>query len=203
MEKYDPKKIEKKWPYSAFARKLNSPIKHQIALHTRHDSNVTLFKEDRVEKYLELEKITGERYFSFSTDKEIFKRQFKKWVVPYVDPAEISDVVYSWVTEDQLCVLKDIFVNTVKWKQVSHHISHVWSAYMFTDPKEGDLIVSIDGGGDLDDYFKIYLLKGQEAIELEDIKINLGKAYRILGLLSPELYQDQVKGYKMDRALSG
>jgi len=74
---------------------------------------------------------------------------------------------------------------------------------MFTEPIENDLIISIDGGGDLKDYFKVFNYKKSKIEEILEVKINLGKPYRILGLLSPELYIDRKSGYKMDLPLSG
>lgn len=175
----------------------------EISIYTRHDANLTIAEENTVKKYIEFEKLADKRYFSFDPDGSSFQSQFEKLALPHLDPQEISSVVYNWTNDKQLDVLKRIFPNAGEWKPVFHHISHVWSAYMFTEPRENDLITSIDGGGDLDDYFYIYSFRNGEVHKLLEAKVNLGKAYRVLGLLSPELYKDQAKGYQMDRALSG
>jgi carbamoyltransferase len=124
-------------------------------------------------------------------------------LLPYINPLEVTSIVYNWLHKNQIEILRKIFINVIEWKPVFHHISHVWSAYMFTDPQENDLIVSIDGGGDLEDYFHIYHFMNGEVNELKEIKVNLGKAYRVLGILSPELNKNQSNGYQMDLALSG
>lgn len=175
----------------------------EVSIYTRHDANLTVAEGDSVRKYIEFEKLADVRYFSFSPKGEVFKSQFEKLALPHIDPQEVSSVVYNWTNDEQLGALKEIFPKAKEWKPVFHHISHVWSAYMFTEPRENDLIASIDGGGDLDDYFRIYSYRNGGVHELLEAKVNLGKAYRVLGLLSPELYKNQSKGYQMDHALSG
>lgn len=177
----------------------------EIAIYPRHDANATIIdlQTGCVQKYIEFEKISGIRYFTFASDEETFEEQLRQFLLPYINPREVSSVIYNWANDQQIAVLKRLFSHSTKWINVTHHISHVWSAYMFTEPREGDLVVSIDGGGDRDDYFHIYRFFRGSIHELLEVKVNLGKAYRVLGLLSPELYKDRADGYKMDRALSG
>lgn len=118
-----------------------------LSIYTRHDANLTISKGNDVQKYLEFEKLANKRYFSFDLDASIFHSQFETLALPYINPKEISTVVYNWLDQRQLRVLEDIFPYVNKWEPVSHHISHAWSAYLFTEPRENDLIVSIDGGG--------------------------------------------------------
>ncbi len=175
----------------------------EISVYTRHDANLTVAEGNNVQKYIEFEKLADKRYFSFDPKGSVFRSQFEDLALPHVDPKEVSSVVYNWTNNEQLDELRKIFPTATEWKPVLHHISHVWSAYMFTEPRENDLIASIDGGGDLEDYFHIYSFKNGGVHELLEAKVNLGKAYRVLGLLSPELYKNQSKGYQMDHALSG
>lgn len=174
-----------------------------LAIYARHDANLTIVNENKIEIYLEFEKLTNKRYFSFEQDESNFNSQFTDLALPYFEPNEISKVVYNWLEQEQIKTLKGILPNAKKWVNVHHHISHAWSPYMFTEPKEKDIIVSIDGGGDLEDYFKIYSYNGGKINEMLEVKVNLGKPYRVLGLLSPELYDDRDKGYRMDLPLSG
>lgn len=173
-----------------------------LTIHTRHDANVTVSDTEHVETYLELEKIANVRYFEFSEDKDTFAKEFKAYVLPYIDVASIDKVLTCWVTPEQIEVLKQIF-DKAEFSTEHHHKAHVYSAYMFTEPRADDLVLSIDGGGDLEDYFHIYEFTDGKLSELKEIKINLGKAYRIIGLLSPELYKRQSEGYQMSHALSG
>ena len=174
-----------------------------LSIHTRHDANVTVFDDTNVYDYLEIEKTANSRYFAFSGDRETFRKEFEEYVLPYIKQYDIDTVATCWVTDVQLEVLKELFDAKTEFIDYHHHVSHVHSAYMFTDQRDTDLVLSIDGGGDLEDYFHIYEFAGGVLTELEEIKVNLGKAYRIIGLLSPELYKDREKGYQMDRALSG
>lgn len=175
----------------------------KLSIHTRHDANVTVFDGDNIIIYLEIEKIANIRYFGFSANKQEFIKQFNEYVAPYIIGFEIDTIIGCWLTDGQKDGLIDIFGENIRFENVNHHISHVNSAYVFTDARNDDLILSIDGGGDLDDYFYIYERNGDEFKLLKEVKVNLGKAYRIIGLLSPELYKHQDKGYMMDHALSG
>lgn len=175
----------------------------KLSIHTRHDANITIFDLDGIKEYFEIEKITDKRYFSFKTDYNEFRKEFERHILPLISVYEISEIITCWLTNDQIRVLKDIFGPDVEFKSAHHHLCHVYSAYMFTQPREDDLVLSIDGGGDLDDYFYTYRWCQNKLHELSEIKINLGKAYRIIGLLSPELHKRQELGYIMDQALSG
>lgn len=174
-----------------------------LTLHTRHDANLTVSRGNKIKLYLELEKIAKQRYFSFSVREEKFKEEFKEYAMPFLKKYKISTIALCWATPTQVRVLKRLFPKVLDWRYTHHHIAHAWSAYLFTKPEENDLIVSYDGGGDLEDYFKVFSYKFGKITLLLDAKINLGKPYRLLGLLSPELYRDRDKGYVLNLPLSG
>jgi carbamoyltransferase len=174
-----------------------------LSFFARHDANMTLYSGNDLERYIEFEKFAKKRYFSFSTDKRMFQEQMEDLALPHVNPNHVSRVVSNWLTNNQYEILKNFFPRAKEWKSVHHHISHAHSVFMFTEPREGDLILSIDGGGDLDDYFKVFTYQNSQVRELFEVKVNLGKPYRLLGLLSPELYRDRTKGYRMDLPLAG
>jgi hypothetical protein len=44
-----------------------------ISIYTKHDANVTISENENVIKYIEFEKITDTRYFSFSNKKSEFQ----------------------------------------------------------------------------------------------------------------------------------
>lgn len=173
-----------------------------LAIYPRHDANVTVTDGVFV-KYFEIEKFAQKRYFGFNPDPEVFKNQVIQYILKRVEPETIDTLVFNWLDNLRLNVLRDVFPNVKRVMSVRHHLSHAWSAYMFTEAGYHDLIASIDGGGDENDYFRIYTMVNSEITELSNIPVNLGKPYRLIGLLSPELYLDRSKGYRTDLALSG
>ena len=163
---------------------------HILSIHTKHDANFCISNGRDILLFIEIEKVSKVRYFNFSQDKEIFKDQINQYVIPYITSFNISEVILNWVSDVQFRVLKEIFPNVVKWKTASHHLSHAWSNYLFTNPKNNDLIISFDGGGDLNDTFKIFRYQDEDIHLLENIKLNIGATYRIIGLYSPEIEGD-------------
>jgi len=174
-----------------------------LSLYPRHDANLTVTHGNTIIKYLEFEKIAKKRHFAFSESKDGFLKQFRELALPYLDSNSVSEIIINWANIEQLNALKVIFPHVGKWTFVNHHISHVWSAYAFTNPEEFDLIISYDGGGDLDDYFKIFEYRTGKINLILDLKVNLGKPYRLIGLLSEELYKERTEVYPMDRDLAG
>ena len=174
-----------------------------LSLYTRHDANMSIASGDFIENYLEFEKIAKKRYFSFSKNEQEFERQFRELACPYFKVSDISEIIYNLVDNNQLAVLKDIFPDCVSFTHVSHHLSHAWSNYLFTEPRQDDIMFTVDGGGDLNDCFKAYSFRGKCLEELMDVKVNLGKPYRLLGLISPELNFPVGDEYDLGLPLSG
>jgi carbamoyltransferase len=179
-------------------------MKITIAIHTRHDANLSVACDDKIVSYIEFEKIAKKRYFAFSEDSEIFKSQCKELLLPFVrEFSVIDEAILNWVTEAQQKILHQLLPQVKVWKHVHHHIAHAWSSYVFTEPMQGDLILSYDGGGDMGDFFKVFQYKNSTIVELVDVPVNLGRPYRLLGLLSPELYRQQKEEYSLEHALAG
>jgi len=174
-----------------------------LSIHTQHDANLTLAQGNRVIKFIEVEKISKCRYFSFARKEETFRSEFINYVMPYLNNYKIDQVVLSWVNESQELALHRIFENVTDWQYVNHHLAHAWSAYVFVEPQNGDLIISYDGGGDLKDTFKVFEYKNGEICLISESDINLGITYRTLGVLSPEIEGDKDVSYGKSLALSG
>jgi carbamoyltransferase len=178
-------------------------MKTTLSVHLRHDASLSIAQGNKIVLYVELEKITKQRYFSFSEDINIFRVQCLDYLLPYLNDWFIDEIILNWVTADQEKTLRDIFPNIKEWNTSNHHIAHAWSSYVFTEPQETDLILSYDGGGDLNDFFYIFKYKDGEINTIKNVPINLGRPYRLLGLLSPELYKKQDEGYSLEHALAG
>lgn len=174
-----------------------------MLFYPKHDANLTIIEGDEIIAYFEFEKITNKRYFAFSTDEVTFMSEVHEFMLPHIKVLEITTICTNWMEPSQIKVLKKIFKNVKKWYSYPHHLSHVWSAYSFTRPRESDLILSFDGGGDMDDYFYIYSYRSNGIRKLLEVKVNLGKPYRLLGLLSPDLYEAHDGEYDMGLPLSG
>jgi len=177
-----------------------------FSIYPRHDANIAIGRGNKILKFIELEKVSNERYFSFERhDKKIFTDQFKELAYSYLKGYDITTVLSNWLNEIQLGVLREFFPKAKQWISYPHHSVHAWSAYVFIKPQEMDLIVSYDGGGELSDYFRIFTYRNEDIHLLSDIRINLGKPYRLLGLLSPELCQDTRQDFtkKPSFSLSG
>ena len=183
-------------------RKL-SKMNYTLSIHTKHDANFTISANSKIVKFVEFEKLVKKRYFSFSTD-DIFHREYEEIIKPQLIPfsSEILKINFCWLNELQETVLINNFPNA-KIERKKHHVSHAYSVYGFTAPNEGDLIISFDGGGDEDDYFKIYYYFQKKIILLENISLNLGTPYRILGMLSEEIKSQPIFEYESNQHLSG
>ena len=177
-----------------------------LSIYLRHDANITISQGNKILQYLEIEKITGQRYFSFERkDKNVFIQQIIEFVLPLLKNYSITTVLINWANEMQIDAMKLLLPTVNAWVDYPHHPVHAWSAYVFTKPEEMDLVVSFDGGGEQSDYFKIFTYRNNGLCLLADFRINLGKTYRMLGLLSPELYQggEQDFSKKPSFSLSG
>lgn len=174
-----------------------------LSIHTGHDANLAISDKAHILKYIEFEKITGERYFRFLQD-EGFQEEFDRLILPQIEgfKSDISKVNLCWLSDIQINILKQYFPNCI-FEAKKHHISHVHSLYSFTRPQENDLIISFDGGGDEDDYFKVYKYHINQITLIEDIKLNLGNPYRILGLISDEIKSRPIFEYETNIHLPG
>lgn len=159
----------------------------ELAVYLNHDANITVFLGGEILHYLEIEKITQNRYQSFAVEPDKFIAQWKDWVMPYLTGFSVNTIHWNWVAPDQLRILKLFFADCQNWVHHTHHISHAWSVYNFTQPIEGDLVISVDGRGDLGDSFSVFEF-GENCMTLvRDINLRLGVGYRMLGILSPEI----------------
>jgi carbamoyltransferase len=173
-----------------------------LAIHTRHDANVCIADTTRIQ-FLELEKHTGKRYFAFSKTPEEFRRELEELVLPCLAGQTPKEVLYSWLEPGQLEVLRAVFPNTKRFRGESHHVCHVHSNQWFTQLSEDDLIVSYDGGGDLNDTFKVFRWSGSFPLLIGEERLNLGSAYRMLGYLCPEISSAGSPGYGQGMELAG
>ena len=176
-----------------------------LAIYTRHDANITLSDGTKVVWYLELEKWTGERYFAFSRQPEVFQAQWDQYVAPLLPSQSLEHLILCWVFPEQEQLIRSWFPETTSVIKPSHHLSHAASAYLFTDPRPDDLVLSYDGGGDLDDVFNLYRYDPEDRrFELlYSPPLNLGTPYRMLGILSPELADEKVFAYDSRLDLPG
>lgn len=163
-----------------------------LSIHTGHDANMTIFdnENNNLICYIEFEKVANQRYFKFRKDTERFKSEFKTLALPFIEPyiLKIDKINLCWVKTDQAEVIKKFLPNAKVDDSKRHHIMHAYSVYAFTKPRIGDIIISYDGGGDLDDYFWIYHYNGKSIKPIgKKIAQNLGVPYRYLGLVSHEI----------------
>lgn len=174
-----------------------------LSLHTRHDANMTISSDSDIIRYIEFEKITGQRYFRFSEDNH-FSHQIEHIILPLIRDicGDIKKINVCWLTETQKHILKGTFPDII-FEEKKHHLSHAYSLYAFTKVDESDLIISFDGGGDENDSFKIFGWNKEEIELLEEYKLNLGTPYRMLGLISPEINSNPQFEYNSNLHLSG
>lgn len=175
----------------------------ELAVYLKHDANITIFSEEKMILYVEMEKVTQNRYQSFSLDKEMFRKQWLEWVTPYISGYSFHTIHWNWATDDQLTILKELFPYCKNWIQHTHHISHAWSLYNYTQPKEGDLIISVDGRGDLGDSFNIYEFRNNDIQLVREVNLRLGVGYRMLGILSPEIDSDRTFEFDRNHSVPG
>jgi len=174
-----------------------------LSLYLKQDANITLSDDQKVVKYIEVERLIKQRYFGFSDDPEIFQQQFKKYALPQIETSEIKTISTNRISSAQLEVLRKFFPTTKTWIDVDHYIAHIWSAYNFTTPKENDLIICFDGTSDVQDPFRVYSFLNNKVNHLESFALNLGTPYRSLGVISPELNGSRELGYRVNLALAG
>src|SRR5688572_2050187 len=118
-----------------------------LSLHTKHDANLTISSNKRILKYIEFEKITKKRYFSFSEDENVFKEQFKTIIIPEINSfiRHLKKINICWLTISQVKVVKEFLPNILIDETKKHHVMHAFSVYAFTNYRIGDLIISYDG----------------------------------------------------------
>jgi carbamoyltransferase len=115
---------------------------------------------------------------------------------------DITKINFCWLSEFQ----KGIFLQEFPECEIEckkHHISHAHSLYAFTKPRPNDLIVSFDGGGDDEDFFKLFHFENRQMRMMKEVKLNLGTPYRILGLISDEIKSAPVFEYDTNLHLPG
>lgn len=178
-------------------------MKYTVSIHTKHDANMTISADNRIIEYIEFEKVVGERYFSFSKN-ENFEAEFQTYIFPFIKGL-INDIVkinFCWLSDFQ----KEMFLKTFpncEIEEKKHHISHAYSLYAFTYTHQNDLIISIDGGGDEEDCFKLFRWENHRLNLLKEVKLNLGTPYRVLGLLSDEIKSIPTFEYETNLHLPG
>lgn len=162
-------------------------MKYTVSIHTKHDANMTISSDDRIIEYIEFEKIVGKRYFSFSKN-ENFEDEFQNYIFPFLKEFEneIVKINFCWLSDFQQEVFVKAFPN-IEVEEKKHHISHAYSLYAFSKSHPKDLIISFDGGGDDEDFFKMFHWKNYQIELLKVIKLNLGTPYRVLGMYSDEI----------------
>jgi carbamoyltransferase len=164
---------------------------------------MTISADNRIIEYIEFEKVVGERYFSFSKN-ENFEVEFQTYILPFLKDL-INDIVkinFCWLSDFQ----KEMFLKTFPNSEIEekkHHISHAYSLYAFTYKQQNDLIISIDGGGDEEDCFKLFSWENNRLNLLKEVKLNLGTPYRVLGLLSDEIKSTPTFEYETNLHLPG
>lgn len=185
---------------------VNMPL--TLSLHTGHDANMTIADpaSGEVACYVEFEKVANRRYFKFSKDMERFEAEFQVLAWPHVkDLAEqITAINLCWVRDEQASVVAKYLPSAIIDKSKTHHLLHAHSVYAFTQAQNGDVIVSYDGGGDLDDYFWIYCCDGKTIVPVGDhVRQNLGVPYRYLGLVADEIKSEATFKVESNQHLAG
>jgi len=162
-----------------------------LSLHTGHDANMTIADPmtGRVAYYIEFEKVANQRYFKFSSDAAKFATEFQLLAWPFIAPhlEEISQVNLCWAKGAQPEVVERFLPKAKIDHSKMHHLMHAYSVYAFAHAEKGDVIVSYDGGGDLEDYFWIYRYDGETIRPVLEAKQNLGVPYRYLGLVASDI----------------
>lgn len=175
----------------------------ELAVYLKHDANVSIFSRDREVTYLELEKLTQMRYQSFSVDGDRFREEWLQWIAPHIANSRVSKIHWNWAEPEQLEVLRSLYPDCQEFVQHLHHESHVWSVYEFYAPAEGDLILCVDGKGDLDESYSVFEWRDGEIHLLLQSDLRLGVAYRMLGILSPEIDSDGSFDYGKNLGVPG
>lgn len=162
-----------------------------LSLHTGHDANMTIAdpRSGEVVCYVEFEKVANQRYFKFSSDAAKFKSEFQLLAWPYINPHKdnIGAINMCWAKGAQAEVVETFLPKAKVDHSKMHHLMHAYSVYAFAHAEKGDVIVSYDGGGDLEDYFWIYRYDGKTIRPVLEVKQNLGVPYRYLGLVASDI----------------
>lgn len=174
-----------------------------ISFHVKHDANITVAKDNKIKLILEAERFFQQRYFRFSEEPEIFKKQLKE-ILPIVYELSEQDkfdyCIFNWVEEKQKEVIKDC-LHPTSCLETTHHRAHAAGTY-FLSPFKGCLIFSIDGGGD-DGWLNIYQGRENKVKLLNRIDINLGSPYRLMGNFIKEIKSKKTFSYGRCLDLAG
>ncbi|MCX5651815.1 MAG: hypothetical protein NTU45_10565 [Planctomycetota bacterium] len=176
-----------------------------LSLHLGHDSNMTIARGAKVLRYVEFEKVVNKRYFRFSKDGERFEWELDTIVMPSIGELakSVSQLNLCWLTDEQAALVRSRFPKVRVDRKKTHHLAHAYSVYAFTEPRAGDVIVSFDGGGDLDDYFWIFAWRKDTIKPEAEIKQNLGMPYRFLGLVTDEIKAEATFAPETNQHLAG
>ena len=178
-----------------------------LSLHTGHDANMTIANPatGEVVCYVEFEKVANQRYFKFGKEAARFSAEFKLLAWPFIERhlPHINRVNLCWVRPEQAQVVQELLPRAKADSSKTHHLLHAYSVYAFSKPKAGDVIVSYDGGGDLDDYFWVYRFDGKTIKAVAESKQNLGVPYRYLGLVAPEIKSSPTFAPETNQHLAG
>lgn len=176
-----------------------------LSLHLGHDSNMTIARGANVLRYIEFEKVVNKRYFRFAKDSERFEWELDTIVMPSIGELarSVSRLNLCWLTDEQAALVRSRFPRARVDRKKTHHLAHAHSVYAFTEPRAGDVIVSFDGGGDLDDYFWIFAWSKGAIRPKAEIKQNLGMPYRFLGLVTDEIKAEATFAPETNQHLAG
>ncbi len=174
-----------------------------IAIHTRHDANLTIASDGQIVLIVELERLFGIRYFRSSSDKDEFRQQWTK-ALEYAQRITgircFDYAITSWVFPSEVNILKNI-IRAENWIKCDHHVAH--ASLGFYDSKfKNPTIVSFDGGGN-DGIFNVFSIKDNNIKLISKIPINLGTSYRVLATIMPELTHHRPQPITGELALSG
>lgn len=178
-----------------------------LSLHTGHDANMTIAdpRTGKVVCYVEFEKVANQRYFKFQKEAGPFAAEFRLLAWPFIErhASRIDRINLCWVKPEQARVVRELLPNAKADSGKTHHLLHAYSVYAFSKPKDGDVIISYDGGGDLEDYFWVYRFDGKAIKVVSESKQNLGVPYRYLGLVAPEIKSSPTFAPETNQHLAG
>ena len=178
-----------------------------LSLHTGHDANMTIAdpQTGEIVCYIEFEKVANRRYFKFRKDGPRFSSEFRLLAWPFIErhAAHITRINLCWVEPEQAAVVRAALPRAQIDDSKKHHLLHAYSVYAFSKARKGDLIVSYDGGGDMDDYFWFYRCDGKSIRVVSEIRQNLGVPYRYLGLVAPEIKSSPTFAPETNQHLAG